>query len=53
MKIAILTSLIICTIFVLIRFIKQERNIYFQSGIKAVLFHILMLVIGIVISIFI
>lgn len=53
MKITILTSLIICLIFVLIRFIKQERNIYFQSGIKAVLFHILLLIVGIIISIFI
>lgn len=53
MKIAIRTLLIIYTIFVLIRVIKQGRNIYLESGIKAVLLNILLLVIGIVISIFI
>lgn len=53
MKIAIQTILIFITLFVLVRFIKTQRNIYFTNGIKAVIVNILMLIIGIVLLCFI
>ena len=53
MKYCILSLLIIFALFTLIRLVKQEVNIYFKSGFKAVLLDILIFIIGIIIISFI
>lgn len=53
MKYCILIPLSIYTIFVFVRFVKGQKNIYLKSGIGAVICNALLLLFGIIISIFI